>query len=276
MNSYPFLGKMLVTDMDGTLLDSKSRISEKNRKAIERFIAGGGLFTVATGRMFKAVEPYLPELPLNLPAIVYNGAAIYDFSTKKIIWQDCLPSYMESVCFRIHERFPGVGFEVFHGADIYLPAQNEETAKHAVREGFKPLFASLDKVPKPWFKVLIAARPEELLEVEEFVRGMEEEFHAVYSEPQFLELLNIRVSKGSALKHLARMANIPCEAIVAMGDNKNDIEMLREAGTGIAVANAHRDTSTAANLICCHHDRDAVAEVIGWIEDGTIAANVAV
>ncbi len=79
----PFKGIMLVTDMDGTLLDGKSRISEGNRRAIKRFIAGGGLFTVATGRMFKAVEPYLPALPMNVPAIVYNGAAIYDFSVKR-------------------------------------------------------------------------------------------------------------------------------------------------------------------------------------------------
>ena len=274
--NYPFRGKMLVTDMDGTLLDSKSRISEANQRAIKRFIAGGGLFTVATGRMFKAVEPYLPVLPMNIPAIVYNGAAIYDFSTNKILWQNCLPDNLENVAEDIIGQFPGAGLEVFHGEDLYLPAQNEETAKHAIREGFHPISACLKDIPKPWFKMLVASKPEQLLEVEEFLKNRPEEFNSVYSEPQFLELLDKSVSKGSALKRLAEMLNFPCDCIVVVGDNRNDIDMLKAAGTGIAVANAHRDTAGVADIICSHHDQDALAEVIGWIEDGTIKCSIAV
>lgn len=270
LSNYPFRGKMLVTDMDGTLLDVKARISEANHRAIKRFIAGGGLFTVATGRMFKAVEPYLPVLSMNIPAIVYNGAAIYDFSTNKILWQNCLPDNLENVGEDILRHFPDVGLEVFHGEDLYLPSQNAETAKHAIREGFHPIFSCLKDIPKPWFKMLVASKPEQLLEVEAFLKNRTEEFDSVYSEPQFLELLDRNVSKGNALKRLAQMLNFPCDCIVAMGDNRNDIEMLKAAGTGIAVANAHLDTARAANMMCSHHDQDALAEVIGWIEDGTI------
>lgn len=276
LRNYPFKGIMLVTDMDGTLLDGKGRISEENQRAIRRFIAGGGLFTVATGRMFKAVEPYLPVLPMNIPAIVYNGAAIYDFSTKKILWQNCLPDNLENVAEKIFQQFPGAGLEVFHGEDIYLASQNDETEIHMMREGFHPIIACLKDVPKPWFKILIASKPDQLVAVEEFLKGMKEEFHAVYSEPQFLELLNKNVSKGNALKRLAAMLNFPCDCIVAMGDNRNDLELLRTAATGIAVANAHSDVVRAADLICSHHEQDAVAEVINRIEDGTIKCNVAV
>ncbi len=276
LNNYPFAGKMLVTDMDGTLLDRRSRISDENQRAIKRFIAGGGLFTVATGRMFKAVEPYLPVLPMNLPAIVYNGAAIYDFSMKKLLWQNCLTDNIADVAEDLLRQFPGIGLEVFHGEDLYLPAQNAVTDRHMIREGFHPVFACLKDIPRPWIKLLIASNPEKLLEVEAFLKARKEEFHAVYSESQFLELLNKNVTKGSALKRLAEMANLPCEAIVAMGDNKNDLEMLLEAGTGVAVKNAHKDVITAADLVCSRHDNDAVAEVIRWIEDGTIKSNVAV
>lgn len=275
-DNNPFRGIMLITDMDGTLLDGKSRISEGNQRAIKRFIAGGGLFTVATGRMFKAVEPYLPVLPMNIPAIVYNGAAIYDFSAKKVLWQDCLPANLENVAESVLRQFPDTGLEVFHGENIYLAAQNEETDSHMVREGFHPIYASLKDIPKPWLKLLVAAEPGRLLEVEDFLKERKEEFHAVYSEPQFLELLNKNVSKGSALRHLAAMLNFPCSCIVAVGDNRNDLELLKEAGIGIAVANAHKDAAGAADLMCRHHDRDAIAEVIGWIEDGTIQCGVAV
>ena len=276
LSEFPFRGKMLVCDMDGTLLNTRSRISEKNLGAINRFVEGGGLFTVATGRMDKAVEPYLAQLPLSIPAIVYNGAAIYDFSAKKILWQNCLPDNLENVAVKLLERFPEGGLEIFHGGDLFLVSQNIETTKHTMREGFHPIPAKLKDIPKPWFKMLIAWEPKRLAEVEEFLKGMEEEFRAVYSEPQFLELLNSSVSKGNALMHLAAMVNIPCECIIAMGDNRNDIELLQVAGIGVAVGNAHRDVAEAADLTCGCHDEDAVAEVIGWIEDGSINCRLAV
>ncbi len=256
--------------MDGTLLNLKSRVSEKNVKALNRFVKGGGLFTVATGRMVKAIEPYLGVLPINIPAIVFNGAAIYDFSSKKLLWQNCLPDDMDNVAARLLERFPEIGAELFHGNNIYLPSTNAETDEHAKREGFNPIFAEVKDIPKPWFKILIAWKPEKLVEIEDFLKGMKEEFHAMYSEPQFLELLHKTASKGSALKHLAAMLNFPCECVIAMGDNRNDLEMLQIAGTGIAVANAHEDAIKAADLTGGHHDEDAVAQVIDWIEDGTI------
>lgn len=262
--------------MDGTLLDCKARISQENQRAIERFVEGGGMFTVATGRMNKAVEPYLQVLPLSIPAIVYNGAAIYDFTAKKFLWEKFLPENLENVVAKIQEQFPEAGIEVFPESGIYLVKQNKYVEQHVKREGFNPIISDLKSVPKPWFKVLIACAPERLAEIEEFLGGMEEEFHAVYSEPQFLELINSKVSKGDAIKRLSAMLNYPCESIVAMGDNKNDIEMLRTVGTGIAVANAHETVSEVADMTCSHHDHDAVAEVIGWIEDGTLQCHAAV
>lgn len=276
MIGYPFRGKMLVCDMDGTMLDSKGRISKENLQAINRFAEGGGMFTVATGRMNKSVEPYLPLLPLNIPAIVYNGAVIYNFSAQRILWQNCLQENIENVVVELLNKYPDIGLEIFHGGDLYLLGKNTVTEKHMLREGYHPIQAVLKDVPRPWFKVLIAEKPERLVEVEEFLKGRKEEFHAVYSEPQFLELMNKNVSKGNALKRLAAMLNYPCECIVAMGDNRNDLEMLKAAGTGIAVANAHVTVLEAADLICSHHECDAVAEVIGWIEDGTVKCHVVV
>jgi len=81
----PFSNRLLICDMDGTLLDSNSRVSMENKEALDRFVAGGGFFTVATGRMEESVMKYLQDLPVNLPAIIYNGAAIYDFHTNRML-----------------------------------------------------------------------------------------------------------------------------------------------------------------------------------------------
>ena len=78
--TLPLTGILLASDMDGTLLDSRKRLSQANQSALENFVAAGGWFTVATGRMETSVKRYLPVLPLNAPAILYNGAVIYDFT----------------------------------------------------------------------------------------------------------------------------------------------------------------------------------------------------
>lgn len=266
----PFAGKLLITDMDGTLLDGKRLVSPENSKALRRFTEGGGLFTLATGRMNKTVKPYLEHLPVNVPGIIYNGAAIYDFANEKILWHNCLPDSIGEIAVRILESFPGIGFQVFHGGEVYFAGQNSETEKHSEREGFGPIIAPLDRIPKPWYKILLAWEPENLAQVEAWLRETGGDFHAVYSERQFLELLNPGVSKGHALERLVPMLGIPGLRVVAMGDNMNDIEMLKAADVGIATENALEAVKAAADLCCCSNDSHAVAEVIGWMESGAI------
>lgn len=265
-----FEDRLLITDMDGTLLNQKHLISPENLKALRRFTGGGGLFTLATGRMEKTVKTYLADLPVNVPGIIYNGAAIYDFSESRVLWHNCLPESIKEVAQGILDRFPGVGFQIFHGGEIYFVRENEETEKHRLREGFVPIISTLDKVPGPWYKALIAWEPEKLALVEAWLKEAGGDFHAVYSEPQFLELLNLNASKGHALKRLLSMTGLQGLKVTAMGDNLNDLEMLREADVGIATGNAHILLREAADLCCCTNELHAVAEVIGWMEDGVI------
>lgn len=269
-NTLPFSGKLLVTDMDGTLLNEQRMVSPENAKALRRFTEGGGLFTLATGRMNRTVKPYLSELPVNVPGIVFNGAVIYDFTGETILWSDSMAESMGAVALRILDRYPGIGFQIFHGNDVYIVSENIETEKHSRREGFEPIITTLDKVPKPWYKILLAWDPEKLADVEAWLNEIGGEFHAVYSEPQFLELLNPRASKGHALNRLISMLNIPGLQVIAMGDNMNDMEMLQEADVGVATENAHELAAAAADFRCGSNDNHAVAEVIGWIENGNI------
>ena len=77
-----FKGYTIVSDMDGTLLNSRGKLSEENVQAIGEFIKEGGCFTVATGRMLPSVERFIKRLQVNLPVILYNGTKIYDFNSR--------------------------------------------------------------------------------------------------------------------------------------------------------------------------------------------------
>lgn len=275
MNKYPFKNILLVSDMDGTLLDSSSKVSEQNREAICRFVEGGGLFTVATGRMEFAVRSYLDVLPLNIPAILYNGASIYDFKNERVLWSSCLSSNMRQVAEEAISAFPGIGVTIFHEGEVYFATENIETAKHRVREGFIPIITEVGNIPEPWYKIILTWEPQKLKAVEKFLENRTESFHMVYSEPQFLELLQKDTSKGHALKKLVEMIDNPQICVVAMGDNMNDIEMIKQAGIGIAVENANVLLKEKADICCVHHDLHAVSQVIDWIEKGQINCSTA-
>ena len=74
-----FDGVMILTDMDGTLLNSQRQLSRGNQEAARYFMEQGGLFSVATGRAKRAMEYFMPELAINAPAVLFNGSVVYDF-----------------------------------------------------------------------------------------------------------------------------------------------------------------------------------------------------
>ncbi|MDR3599671.1 MAG: Cof-type HAD-IIB family hydrolase [Desulfosporosinus sp.] len=260
-------GILLVCDMDGTLLNSHNQISPQNRSALNRFVAQGGSFTVATGRIEASVEQYLTELPINAPAILYNGAMIYDFHQRGVIWTSLLPVQITGVIKLILGNFPGIGVEIYQNGKIYLLAENDLTTKHEEKENIAFIRSlSIEQLPNPWQKVLLAWDPPKISRVESFLNGENPPLVFVRSEPYFLEILPQGVNKGFALGYLTKYLGIPHSKVVAMGDNLNDREMLQIAGYGIAVANAHVDLKAIATFCSCYNDQHAVAKVVDWIE----------
>lgn len=265
-----FTGILLVSDLDGTLLDSKSRLSLQNQTALQHFVRHGGLFTIATGRMEKTIRSYLPMLPINVPGILYNGAVIYDFASQKAIWENYLAEEMKMVVRDLQPAFPDLGIEVYHGMEVYFLQQNDETEKHCIRDGLRPLVRPVEQMPFPWIKVMLAAKATQLAAVEAYLKFRPGRFRMVYSESYFLELLPPDISKGRALKELVRYLGVPNLKVVALGDNLNDLEMIQTADLGIAVANAHPRLQQAAKLCYAHHDDHVIAQVVNHLEQQII------
>src|SRR5699024_8162902 len=85
-----FDGLLLASDFDDTLYDLTFHIPERNLEAIRYFTHHGGLFTVSTGRAHRTFAPYAPMVPMNAPAVLSNGAAIYDFQRDRLVEQTSL------------------------------------------------------------------------------------------------------------------------------------------------------------------------------------------
>lgn len=267
MNKRPFTGALLVSDMDGTLLNQNDEVSEENKKALERFVEGGGFFTVATGRTAKGVERFYEKLPINLPVIVNNGAQIFDFKNKKVLWKSCLEEDAMVVLDNIIHQFPQLGIEIFCEDGVHIVNKNDVTEWHRLKEQILPGVKNILEVPKPWYKIVLAWENDLLKDVDVYLQGKTGSSRTVFSEAVFLDLLNINTSKGHALEELKRISGIQFKKVIAIGDNLNDLEMIQTADIGIAVENANLELKRNATFCVSHHNNHSVAEVIKYIEE---------
>ncbi len=260
---------LLISDMDNTLINSRFEISNKNKNELNRFTENGGYFTVATGKMVKALEPYIKELPINTPVILYNGAMIYDSISQEVIWTKCLDNQIIDIIREVYDNFSDVGIQIYHSDQIYLVKASEEAEWHIGREKLNPIICDIEDVPFPWIKVILAGKNARLKQVKEYLKDKGSKFRTVFSEHQFLEILEESVSKGNALKQLQKLLGYPGRILrtVSVGDNLNDMELIQYADVGFAVDNAVPELKAVADICCCHHDEDAIAQVIGWIEN---------
>lgn len=267
MSMPTFKKVLLVSDLDGTLLNMNRQVSEKNGAALKQFVKSGGKFTIATGRGIEGVKPLLDILPINAPLILLNGAVIYDVEKSRILFENTMEEHSEDFVAELAEEFSGIGIEVFNRNGINLVYKNESTEDHRKWEPYSDKIFSINDVPMPWYKVLILWEPKKLIEVEKYLRETACSFNFMYSATDMIELTSKSSSKGKALEKLISYLGYSASDVVAIGDNMNDLDMIKTAGTGIAVDNALPCLKEAADYCCCHHDESAVSEVIGMIKD---------
>lgn len=268
---------LYVSDLDGTLLNSQSLVSDASREMLNHAIAGGALFTVATARTPATVYPLLDGVDLNLPAIVMTGAALWDKASKSYsdvrhipeetarTILDTLRSYgVPSFIYSL----PDDTIRVDHtGAMTDIEA---EFIAQRVGNPFKKLEVSADHpdhVPDDLSRVVLfyAMQPDGLITpAAERIRELDvvaNFYHDFYGpEIAILETFAPGTTKAAAIRRLAD--SLGADRVVAFGDNVNDLPMLAEADVAVAVANAIDEVKERADVVIGDHDTDAVARFI--------------
>jgi Cof subfamily protein (haloacid dehalogenase superfamily) len=253
---------LIVTDMDGTLLDRFHNISKENELAIRHFKANGGLFTLATGRMELAVLPYIHQLEIDVPVILYNGAKIYSPLTGRVIYEKQLIVPRTIWKRFISEQSAETAILVYRENDVFAPVRNEVLEIHERKEGVRCKEMQEEWMEDPITKILFIAPREKLEQLEKVIITSGIGCEMVYSEANYLELLPEGVSKGAALIELVKMLQVEELFTIAIGDNMNDITMLEQADRGIAVGNACNPLKLAADELTVHHEDHAIQSVI--------------
>jgi len=261
---------LIISDLDGTLLNNEGEISETNEKWIKRFKRKGGLFTLATGRMEKSIHPYIEKLEIDTPVIVYNGAMIYSPVTNKALYEKHLFA-SRSMWNELLNTNLEIGIFIYKDGKPFVLKRNSIVDVFEVKEKVNCVQGKLDDfIDVPITKILAIMKEESRHEDLPELKAMETkliegkfECDTVFSESNYLEILPKGCSKGIALIELVSNLKVKDLKIIALGDNLNDISLLMAADTGVAVQNArHGLKEMADRVIEKTNDEDAVAHVI--------------
>lgn len=257
-----FNGYLFVSDMDATLLTNEHTVSDKNRQAIEYFISEGGLFTVASGRMVDAVREYLKYIPINAPAVLHNGAKLYDFGKERTLFERTIEEERKSAVKRVHDDFPDIGIEIYANERVYVYQRCMETERFLTKN-YKVEYSVPDRLwNEPWIKTLFIAERDRLDEFEPIYRREYDSGNAVRSGDMYLDIVANGVSKGGGVEKLAQLFGIDRAHIIAAGDNMNDLSMLEFAHLSYAVENAEPQAKAAARFGAPDNNSDAIAYII--------------
>lgn len=264
------LPALIATDVDGTLLDPDERITPRTREAVAAAVASGAHFVLATGRPPRWIPPVVEGLGFAPMAVCANGAVVYDAAADRVVSARTLPVDVLTELAEIAARVvPGVGLAAER---IGRSAHDTATPQFVSAPGYEHAWLNPDNtevshedlLSAPAVKLLVRkpGTPSSELAAA-LARHVGVLGDITYSTNDgLIEISPIGISKAVGVEEVARPLEISAEDIVAFGDMPNDVPMLRWAGHGVAMGNAHPDAIAAANEVTAANSEDGLARVI--------------
>ncbi|OBA57681.1 HAD family hydrolase [Mycobacterium sp. 1100029.7] len=261
---------LIACDVDGTLFDDDETVTPRTRDAVRAAVAGGATFVVATGRPPRWIRPIVEELGFAPIAVCANGAVVYDPAHDRVLSTRTLPvdtlAELAELAMRV---IPGAGLAVER---IGRSAHDSATPQFVSSPGYEHAWLNPDNtevslddlLSAPAIKLLIrqaGARSADM--AAELAKHVGIEGDITYSTNNGLvEIVPLGISKATGIEEVAAPLEIGSDQVVAFGDMPNDLPMLRWAGHGVAMGNAHPDVLAVANEVTARNDDDGVGRVL--------------
>lgn len=259
--------KVLAFDLDGTLTNSEKKITERTRKAIHTAQEAGSIIVLASGRPVYGIMPLAAEL--RLPEyggyiLAYNGACIVDCRKNEIIYDCKIPDeYVPQICrFALEHDYAILTYE---GDCVITNKADNRYVRIEAEINHLPVIQieNIDTYIRfPVNKFLITEAPETIQKEIGNVRALFPTLNAFTSAPFFMEIVPPDIDKSYTLKYLLNSLGYTSEQLAAFGDGENDVKMLKDAGMGVAMANASDTVKTAAKHVTLSNDEDGCGAAI--------------
>lgn len=267
--------RLVVSDLDGTLLNEKKEISARALAAVADLRRHGVLFTVCTGREYAMLGHYARQLQPTAPMVCNNGGEVVCYPSGEVIMRTLLPQ-KESLCFLHFCIGHGIDFCVTTPTAAFFPKGSgmtgfyEEYQTQAGREGLEAFPIHILEEPSVLKsldinKIIIRTDLTESQKAVDFLRRELPAFETTMSSRYILEILPRGMNKAQGLKALCRHLQIPLSQVCAVGDYDNDMELLALAGFAVAMANARDAVRETAGYLTRSNEEDGVALLLETI-----------
>ncbi len=265
---------LVASDIDGTLLDSRDRVSPRLKRAIGRMIRRGVPLTLATGRPARWLQPVLEQLPVRPVCVCGNGAVLYDSGRDVVLADHSLAPEVQAEVVAIARSAMAdigpVGVAVERAGRSALDPSDElfvvgPAYAHAWESTEHGICGETEMMSEPATKILLSNPGMASAELHAIIAPHipADLAHVTFSMPEgLIEVSAPGVTKRAGLEELAGLVGAGASDVVCFGDMPNDIEMIRWAGLGVAMGNAVAEVQRAADEVTATNDDDGVARVL--------------
>lgn len=270
--------KLIVTDLDGTFLQTYHSLNEENVRAVRRAREQGVYVAAVTARNWSACKWAVTQTGFDPLCVINNGAAIVDTKTETLCFENTIPTPAVRAILQAAAEAEA-SIDVFGGlfSMEYGPTQRtspdmlqwrkeweEKPEKfRPVVEVYQNLEAMIERASTVSENITVHGKNLAELPGWFYRRVIEQgEFYLTSSHTACIDIMAYGSTKREGVERLAKMLGVKREEIVAFGDNSNDIGMLQWAGTGVAVGNAAESVQAAADMVTARNDEGGFAKAL--------------
>ena len=255
--------KILFTDLDGTLLNKESTVSEYTKGVLRSWVEAGNLLVPNSGRSYSSIIEVIEKAGISdlvTYVIAYNGAVIWNKNDNMPVWEAKLPKdiarFIEDTA---HDL--GIHAHTYSNESIYSPCDDDEL-RYYTRLIHMPVVLNehpIECINSDVYKYLAInlVDCEILLKLQDIVLSKySNKVNVLFSNPHYLEFFNNEAGKGNAVSELCKLLKIDISDSYAAGDEENDISMIKAAGHGIAMKNATAPVLEIADIVTKYDNGD--------------------
>ena len=258
--------KMLVLDIDGTIIKKDFTYSQALKDSLLKLQDNGVKVVIATGRMHHGAVPLIKELGLNTPAVSYQGGMVRNWQENDDILYSKRMSAQQAKKVIDYFRSQNVHINAYSQDKLFVE-QDDELIKEYVTNRYVQyhVLDDLEKLDLSKLNKLLGIEPDPK-KMEKVVLGLSEmfkdELFIVKSMHHYCEVTHPEATKGKAIEFLCKYWNIDISETMAIGDNDNDIDMIKTAHIGVAMGNGTPNLKAAADFVTKSVEDDGVVYAI--------------
>ncbi len=255
--------KLVATDIDGTILPKSREFTQGVKNCINKLQENGVKVVIVTGRMHEGAKKIAEKLNLSTPVVSYNGGLVKTMAGE-ILYEKNMPSvYVEKII--DWARSNNVHLNLYADDVLYSEKDDKEIKQYSEYQGLNYIVKNFDEIPFNRVHKLLAIDYDNAQRVTSWVEDMNSKYPELYiikSTPYFCEFSTHEATKACAVRFLQKYWNLNEDEILTIGDQDNDIELLKAGGIRVAMGNATSALKECANYITDTIDNDGFVSAI--------------